>query len=295
MSRIAVLRRGCVVLLWLGACARGGQVGAKTAADRQAVAACSCPAGPEGQMPVRPSTEQTIDALKMADAGVRECAREAGVVMVTIAVEGATGAVSEVISIESPQAGSEACVERALRRICFPRFQQQVFKVQFRYKVGPQWSRDEATAVAPRCPPSATPWTGEAQRADDAARASARQSYQAKYGEACEAELAGQKPLPPEPLPMTMSADVKEKALNAHIAEVQACYQDALAGWADLAGKIDIQIVVDTAGTVESSHVSSSTFAIPEIGCCLRQVTRALQFPATQARSTVTYDFAFRP
>jgi hypothetical protein len=295
MSRIAALKRGCVVLLWLGACARGAEVRTKTAADAQAVATCSCPEGPYGQLPVAPSVEQTIDALKMADVGVRECVHEDGIVMVTIAVAGASGAVTEVITIDSPQPGSEACVERALRRICFPRFQEPVFKVQFRYKVGPQWSHDQATAVAPRCPPSATPWTGEAQRLDDAARASARRSYQAKYGEACEADLAGQKPLPPEPLPMTMSADVKESALNAHIAEVQACYQDALAGWVDLAGTIDIELVIDTSGVVESSHVSTSTFAIPEFGCCLRQVTRALQFPATQARSTITYDFTFRP
>jgi len=138
------------VLLWVGACAHGGPKEANTAADAEAVDPCSCPQGPDGQLPVSPNVEQTIDALKMADAGVRECVREAGGVMVTIAVEGASGAVSEVIGIDSPQPGSEACVERALRRICFPRFQEQVFKVQFRYKVGPQWSRDPATAVAPR-------------------------------------------------------------------------------------------------------------------------------------------------
>jgi hypothetical protein len=92
-----------------------------------------------------------------------------------------------------------------------------------------------------------------------------------------------------------MSADVKDAVLLGRIDEVHACYKDALDGWPDLAGKIDVQLVIDSSGAVESSHISSSTFATPELGCCLRQITSALQFPATQTRTTVTYDFAFRP
>ncbi len=288
-------RSRVVVLLWLGACARAEQVPAKTAIDSAPVTACSCPQPPGDDLPVSPTHEQVFDAMKMARPGVRECVRESGTVRVAIAVDGPSGMVVDVFEVDSPQAGSEGCIARAMRRICFPRFQKPVFKIRFPYKVGPRSRRDRGVPATPGCPASAAPWSAEVQRADEVARASARKTYQAKYGATCEVALAGQPPVPSEPLPPAIAADVKKSVLNARIDEVHGCYRDALEGWPDLAGEIDLELVIDATGVVESSHVSTSTFAMPELGCCLRQVTRTLQFPAPRARTSIRYDFSFRP
>jgi hypothetical protein len=296
MSRIGVLKRRCVVLLLsLGACSRGGQAVPQTAADAEPVAACSCPKPPPEQLHPKPTPEQTIDTLNMAYGGIRACVGDSGIVTVKIVIEGATGTVVEVVEVDSPKTGSEACVARALRRICFPRFQQPVYKVQFPFDMGRRARRGGVSPVTPQCPASAVRWDREAQRADEAARASTRQRYHAKYGATCEAALAGQPPLPLEALAPAIAADVKKAVLSARIDEVHGCYRDALEGWPDLAGEIGLQLVIDTTGTVESSQVSSSTFAMPELGCCLRQVTRTLQFPAPRARTSISYDFSFRP
>lgn len=230
MAPIAVLKRSCLLLLWLGACARDVP---QTVAYRARVASCSCPAPPPDQLPLSPAPQQVLDAMVMAKAGIQKCVGESGTVTVRIAIDGASGLVSDVISVDSPQAGSEVCVAHVLLGLCFPRFHKPVHKIQFPYKVGAQSKRDRGAAAEPRCPASAAPWSSDVLRAEEDARASARQSYQAKYGATCEAELAGQKPLPTEPLPRAIAADVKQSVLSARIEEVHGCYLDALAGWPD--------------------------------------------------------------
>jgi len=290
-----MLSRSCLLLLSLAGCARGGQAMPTTAGNSEPVTACPCPEPPPEARPVSPTREQVIDVMAMAKRGVRECVDEYGIVTVAMTIEGATGTVVGAIEIDSPKRGSEACIARAVRRICFPRFQRPLFKLQFPFKVGSTSSDERRGPLTPGCPASAAPWYREAQRTAEDARASARRNYQAKYGAACEAKLAGQPPVPPEALPRAIAADVKKSVLSARIDEVHGCYRDALQGWPDLTGEIDLQLVVDATGAVESSHVSTSTFTMPELGCCLRQVTRTLQFPAPRARTSISYDFSFRP
>lgn len=129
-----------------------------------------------------------------------------------------------------------------------------------------------------------------------AAQARAREAYQARYGRTCASAPEPAAAPPEEPLRELDNA-AKRPALMTRIEEVERCYADAREGWPALEGKLELRVAIAASGRVESTRVESSSFPVPELACCLRQVVQSLQFPAAidGSRASATYDFAFRP
>ena len=125
----------------------------------------------------------------------------------------------------------------------------------------------------------------------------AREDYQTRYGPACERPLVEHEASPPAQPVRALDNAAKKPVLMTRIDDVQQCYLDARAGWPDLRGQLELQVMISPAGDVESSRVASGSFPVPEVVCCLRQVLRSLRFPAAPdgSRTSATYDFAFRP
>jgi hypothetical protein len=185
----------------------------------------------------------------------------------------------------------------AWREVAACRFRRATFTLSFPFRVGPPY-RDEQLG-APQCPPSADP---------QGAQASARELYKTRYGSACEAALEPQGaseteepntvPSPPSDKAVReLDNAAKRPVLMTRIKEVERCYADALDGWPDLGGKLELRVAIAASGQVESTRVVSSSFPVPELVCCLRQAVQLLQFPAAAdgSRASATYDFAFRP
>jgi hypothetical protein len=227
---------------------------------------------------------------------VRRCS-DSGVVQVVFVFDGASGRVIQVSTPNEADAQVAQCVQRVARDSCMPHFRKATFTLSFPFKFGHRY-RDEPPGV-PQCPPSADP---------EAAQASAREVYQARYGRACEAALAPEgaseteepKTVPPPPSDepvRELDNAAKRPVLMTRIKEVERCYADALDGWPALEGKLELRLAIAASGQVESTRVVSSSFPLPELVCCLRQVVQSLQFPAATdgSRASATYDFAFRP
>jgi hypothetical protein len=80
------------------------------------------------------------------------------------------------------------------------------------------------------------------------------------------------------------------------MAEVSACYDEALTGWPAIAGHLEIALRVSPSGTVQDSSIVESDLAIALVACCIREAARAWVFPASaEGAAVVRYPFSLRP
>ena len=85
-----------------------------------------------------------------------------------------------------------------------------------------------------------------------------------------------------------------QKVVNAHLYQVQGCYERQLARDPSLAGKISYEWVVDVSGGVSSVRIGRSTVHSVEVTTCIQSAIQGWKFPPPQGGSvTVTYPFAF--
>jgi TonB family protein len=85
-----------------------------------------------------------------------------------------------------------------------------------------------------------------------------------------------------------------QKVVNAHVHQVQGCYERQLMKDPSLAGKITLEWVIDGSGGVASVRVRQSTVHSAEVASCIQGAIQRWKFRAPQGGSvTVTYPFAF--
>jgi outer membrane biosynthesis protein TonB len=85
-----------------------------------------------------------------------------------------------------------------------------------------------------------------------------------------------------------------QKVVNAHLYQVQGCYERQLAKDPSLSGKISYEWVVDVSGGVSSVRVGRSTVHSVEVTTCIQSAIQGWKFPPPSGGSvTVTYPFAF--
>jgi hypothetical protein len=92
-------------------------------------------AAPTSNLPEQPTKSQVLSAMNKVRPAVQACAKgQSGVAFVNVSVAGKTGRVTnaQVSGVTGP-AGS--CIARAVRKARFPKFQQNVFKVKFPFKL----------------------------------------------------------------------------------------------------------------------------------------------------------------
>jgi len=92
----------------------------------------------------------------------------------------------------------------------------------------------------------------------------------------------------------TLDRGAIQKVVNAHLYQVQGCYERQLAKDPSLSGKIFFDWVVGLTGGVVSVRVGRSTIHSVETTTCIQSAIQGWKFPAPQGGTvTVTYPFAF--
>ncbi len=85
-----------------------------------------------------------------------------------------------------------------------------------------------------------------------------------------------------------------QKVVNAHLYQVQGCYERQLARDPSLSGKISFEWVIDLSGGVSSVRIGRSTIHSVEVTTCIQTAIQGWKFPPPQGGTvTVTYPFAF--
>lgn len=85
-----------------------------------------------------------------------------------------------------------------------------------------------------------------------------------------------------------------QRVVNAHVHQVQACYERQLMKDPSLGGKITLEWVISGSGGVGSVRVKQSTVRSAEVASCIQSAIRGWKFPAPRGGAvTVTYPFAF--
>jgi hypothetical protein len=85
-----------------------------------------------------------------------------------------------------------------------------------------------------------------------------------------------------------------QKVVNAHLYQIQGCYERQLAKDPSLSGKVFLDWVIGTSGGVSSVRIGRSTIRSVETVTCIQSAIQSWKFPQPQGGSvTVTYPFAF--
>ncbi|MGA2451035.1 MAG: AgmX/PglI C-terminal domain-containing protein [Polyangiaceae bacterium] len=85
-----------------------------------------------------------------------------------------------------------------------------------------------------------------------------------------------------------------QKVVNAHLYQIQGCYERQLAKDPSLSGKVFLDWVIGTSGGVSSVRIGRSTIRSVETVTCIQSAIQTWKFPQPQGGSvTVTYPFAF--
>jgi hypothetical protein len=85
-----------------------------------------------------------------------------------------------------------------------------------------------------------------------------------------------------------------QKVVNAHLREVQGCYERRLIKEPNLAGKIIFEWIISPSGSVSVVRIKFSDMHSTEVATCIQSSIREWQFPQPRGGSvTVTYPFVF--
>jgi TonB family protein len=95
---------------------------------------------------------------------------------------------------------------------------------------------------------------------------------------------------------LTGELDLKlvAKAVRGQMPAVKRCYETALQANPGLAGKLVVRFTVDVDGAVRRASLDQDTLAAPEVGRCVLDVLKAVEFPPPTGGSVeVSYPFVF--
>jgi len=94
-----------------------------------------------------------------------------------------------------------------------------------------------------------------------------------------------------------VDGELIRQVIRRNSSQIRACYEAQLIRYPKLAGRIAIRFVINSTGTVDSSNVYASTMNNKEMGSCVANKIRLLEFPRPKGGGTaqVTYPFIFKP
>ena len=87
----------------------------------------------DSALPKTPSRDEMLAALSKAKSMVAKC-KGSGMAKVSIIVKGPLGRASKV-SVDGVEGSARSCVESAIKRTSFPKFQQESFAVKAPFKL----------------------------------------------------------------------------------------------------------------------------------------------------------------
>lgn len=89
-----------------------------------------------------------------------------------------------------------------------------------------------------------------------------------------------------------LSREVIQRVTRAHLDEIRLCYERELVNRPDLAGRVDVRLVISPTGPVQSASVTSSDLGAPSVEACIVGAARRWSFPAP-AGGIVIVDYPF--
>lgn len=94
-----------------------------------------------------------------------------------------------------------------------------------------------------------------------------------------------------------LSQETIRRYIRRNLAQIRYCYEHELARRPDLAGRVQIQFIINGSGSVTSSRVAGSTMGSPEVEGCVARAVERIAFPAPENGGVVivTYPFMFQP
>ncbi|PRP96940.1 DUF2330 domain-containing protein [Enhygromyxa salina] len=90
-----------------------------------------------------------------------------------------------------------------------------------------------------------------------------------------------------------LDKQIIQRVVRAHMNEVEFCYTAGLAKQPKLAGRVNVEFVIDGAGSVASSRVAKTTLADASVGTCIAQAVKRWKFPMPRGGSLVTVNYPF--
>ncbi len=81
--------------------------------------------------------------------------------------------------------------------------------------------------------------------------------------------------------------------MSLHRNEVSFCYERALIGHPDLAGRVAVVFMVQPSGAVQSAVVSQTSLNHSAAEACIAEAVRRWSFPQSMSPTGVTYPFLF--
>jgi len=94
-----------------------------------------------------------------------------------------------------------------------------------------------------------------------------------------------------------IDAELIRQVIRRNSSKIRACYEEQLIRYPQLAGRIAIRFVINSEGLVDTSRVHASSMNNAEMGNCVANKIRLLEFPRPKGGGTaqVTYPFIFKP
>src|SRR5690606_29009104 len=94
-----------------------------------------------------------------------------------------------------------------------------------------------------------------------------------------------------------LDKDIIRRIVRAHINEVRGCYNQGLSKNPNLQGRVAVNFVITTTGTVGSSVVQETTLQDKSVANCIAKAVKRWKFPKPRGGGNVivTYPFTLSP
>lgn len=94
----------------------------------------------------------------------------------------------------------------------------------------------------------------------------------------------------------SLDRDAIQKVINANIGQIQRCYERELLRTPGLEGKVEVEWVVGTSGSVKSTRQKYASLQSTSAVNCMLSAVKSWKFPQPKGGDvTVTYPFVFKP
>ena len=91
----------------------------------------------------------------------------------------------------------------------------------------------------------------------------------------------------------SLSKEVIRRVIHAHLNEVRHCYEQALVGRPDLAGRVAVKFIIAPTGAVQMTFVAQSDLGNHAVDACIAGAVGRWTFPAPEGGGVVVVNYPF--
>jgi TonB family protein len=91
----------------------------------------------------------------------------------------------------------------------------------------------------------------------------------------------------------SLSKEAIRRVIHRNLAQVRFCYEQALHQRPELAGRVNVRLMVAPTGIVQQATIAETTLASAEVESCIAQAVRRWTFPTPESGGYVTVSYPF--